>query len=316
MRWPGVVAALVAHDHVHLAGEEVGELSLCPRRPTGSRPPRLRARVSPFARRFGLRTTLPLPFAPPRNAGPMRDPRTGRDGLQHAVHWHRPAGALRRERASNWNPSCKDLAARPRYGLMSPRRPPGPARSKGVRMKPRGLASSLTARALTVAALLAGVLAVIGAGAAASPAGATSPALTISPHQPELRQHHPRATSRCSPSSSPTRTRSTPTPSAPPPPSPAPIRTTSSASPEANCPNNGTEVVLAPNDTCTVDVVFFPGGLGVRSATITFNDTLGLRRLHLAQRYRDHRLLPGQLHREGGRASATPQPSATRPASP
>ena len=32
--------------------------------------------------------------------------------------------------------------------------------------------------------------------------------------------------------------------------------------------------MLAPNATCKVDVLFFPGGLGVRSATITFNDTL------------------------------------------
>ena len=140
-------------------------------------------------------------------------------------------------------------------------------------MKPRDMASSLTARVLTVTALLAGVLAVIGAGAAASPAGAASPALTITPTSLDfgsvtlgdvaVQSFVFTNTDQINTDTiSPTAAFS------------GPDGNDFIGVPESSCPNDGTQIVLQPNDTCTVDVVFLPGGLGVRSTTITFSDTL------------------------------------------
>ena len=66
----GVVAALVAHDHVHLAGQEVGELALPLVAPLGPDHHGCGHASSPFARRLGLRTTLPLPETGAVPAGP------------------------------------------------------------------------------------------------------------------------------------------------------------------------------------------------------------------------------------------------------
>ncbi len=127
-------------------------------------------------------------------------------------------------------------------------------------------------RLLTVTALLAGVLTVLGFGVAAGPAGATGPALTITPTSltfgnatlgdftvqtftftnTGLEPGHHQLTAAFS----------------------GPDGDDFIGMPEPTCPNNGTDVVLAPDETCRVDMLFFPGGLGVRSATITFSDTL------------------------------------------
>ncbi len=139
-------------------------------------------------------------------------------------------------------------------------------------MKPRGMASSLTARVLTVSALLAGVLAVIGAGAAASPAGAASPALTITPTS--LVFGSVTLGDVAVQSFVFTNTGGEPDAISPTAAFSGPDGNDFIGVPESSCPNDGTQIVLQPTDTCTVDVVFIPGGLGVRSTSITFSDTL------------------------------------------
>ena len=187
--------------------------------------------------------------------------------------------------------------------------PATPVRSsRELRMKPRGMASSLTSRLLTVSALLAGVWP--SSGPASPPARPGRCARrSRSPPPAWSSAISPSATSRCSPSSSPTRHEPR-TPSAPPPPSPAPTWTTSSASPSP-LPQRRDPVVLPPTAPARST-----SGSPRRPRRAQHLHHLQrhaeFRRLHLAQRYGDHRLLPGVRPRDRWRTSVTPRSTATR----
>jgi hypothetical protein len=138
-------------------------------------------------------------------------------------------------------------------------------------MKPRRLAFSVTSRLLVGAALLAGALAVVGTGVGANPAGAARPSLEISPSSlafgnVTLGDGAIQTFTFTNNGGSQETIDSFADFSGPDPDDFIGV-------PEASCPGNGLgEVVLDPGQTCTVDMVFLPGGLGTRSATIGFTD--------------------------------------------
>jgi hypothetical protein len=133
--------------------------------------------------------------------------------------------------------------------------------------------SSEVARVLACSALLAGVLLVVGTGLVTNPAGAAAhPALEISPSSltfpsTTLGTYTLLPFTFTNPSGSgSTETINNDADFS----GPAPDDFI--GIPESSCPNNGIEVVLQPGETCTVDVYFSPGGLGQRSASISFDD--------------------------------------------
>ena len=73
----GVVAALVAHDHVHLAGQEVGELALALVAPLGPHHHGCGHASLRSPSRFGLRTSVPDPETGVGVGRPFRRPLRG-----------------------------------------------------------------------------------------------------------------------------------------------------------------------------------------------------------------------------------------------
>ncbi len=142
-------------------------------------------------------------------------------------------------------------------------------------MKPSRWTSSLLVRVVGSAALLTGVVTTIGVGALAQPAAATGPALelsttTLSWGDVTLGDEAPQEFTFTNTSLTETD-----------------VIDTSSATfsgpgqddfvgfPLDTCPlNEDQEISLDPGGTCTIAMLFLPGALGLRTATIAFNDSL------------------------------------------
>jgi hypothetical protein len=142
-------------------------------------------------------------------------------------------------------------------------------------MKPPKISSAVT-RVLGCSALLVTVLAVMGSAAVSSTAGATGPALQITPASltfgsvtlgdVAVQTFTFTNTSTSTPDTIQSSSFS------------GPNQDDFIGLPETSCGTTtigGVEYVqIQPSGTCVVDVLFFPGGLGPRSASITFNDSL------------------------------------------
>ena len=274
----GVVATLVAHDHVHLAGEVIGELALPLVAPLGPDHHGCGHASLRSLGRFGLRTSVPLPEMGVRNW------RGGSDRLPGARVILGPGVRL------------ASPASRDGLGVGELRTEAGRCSSGTAYVDGRHCVGERRARRRARGRLGA---------AGGTPAGATAPALSVTPtnlvfaettlgdftghgvHRDEQQRHDGRDQRvRASPVRTPT-------------------TSVHSRGPTAR-PDAADNIDLGAGSSCTVLRGLQPGraGRALRHADPGGHGQLGRRRRGL--RCREHRLLPGRHRRRGRLRRATP----------